>query len=199
MAAKDIRIHGRGGQGVVTAGELLARAAFEDGKWAQAFPEFGSERVGSPVRAYVRISDGRVRSRSSIVHPDYIIVQDATLLSANILEGLKPKGLVIVNWDRPPEELGLPDGVVAVLVPATAIARRVLGRPLPNTSLMGAFAAATGEVSLEAVGKALATRFGKAQGEKNLEAATEAFRWVKEKRNGDPDRRGGQSGNQSGK
>ena len=100
----EIRIHGRGGQGNVAAAELLSIAAFKDGKFAQAFPSFGAERIGAPVQAFVRIDDKRVRTREDVLHPDYLIVQDYSLIEmVPILDGLKPEGLLLVNWKNPPK------------------------------------------------------------------------------------------------
>jgi pyruvate ferredoxin oxidoreductase gamma subunit len=173
---KEIRIHGRGGQGNVTAGELIAVAAFEDGKYSQAFPAFGSERMGSPVRAFVRISDQKIRTRSQVLRPDYIIVQDPTLLAAeNVLEGLKRDGMAIVNSDKSPEELGLDTAAKVVTVPAFQIAREVIGRPVPNTVLMGSFAAATGLVSLQAIERSIRHRFRGEVADRNVEAARKAY------------------------
>ena len=91
----EIRIHGRGGQGNVAAAELLSIAAFKDGKFAQAFPSFGAERVGAPVQAFVRIDDKKIRTREDVLHPDYIIVQDYSLMeNVPVLDGLKPDGLL---------------------------------------------------------------------------------------------------------
>src|SRR5512136_1479433 len=104
---KEIRIHGRGGQGVVTAAELLAVAAFADGKYAQAFPAFGSERMGAPVQSFVRISDTPIRARNQIYEPDFLIIQDATLIGAiDVAKGLKPGGLIIVDSEKDPKDLG---------------------------------------------------------------------------------------------
>jgi pyruvate ferredoxin oxidoreductase gamma subunit len=173
---KEIRIHGRGGQGNVTAGELLAVAAF---KYSQAFPAFGSERMGSPVRAFVRVSDQKIRTRSQVLAPDYIIVQDPTLLGAeNVLEGLKPDGMAIINSDQSPEELGLDTSAKVVTIPAFKIAREVIGRPVPNTVLMGTFAAATGLVSLEAIERSIRHRFRGEIADKNIEAARKAYQYV---------------------
>ncbi len=105
---KEIRLHGRGGQGVVTAAELIAQAAFADGKFALAFPSFGSERMGAPVQSFVKISDSAIRGRNQIYEPDYLIIQDATLIGAiDVTRGLKPGGLVIVDTEKTPAELGL--------------------------------------------------------------------------------------------
>jgi len=178
---KEIRIHGRGGQGNVTAGELLAIAAFEDGKHSQAFPAFGSERMGSPVQAFVRISDAPVRARTQVYEPDIVIVQDPTLLGVvDVLSGLRPGGVVIVNSDQPPAQLALQTDARVITVPALAIAREEVGRPIPNTTLMGAFAAATGLVSLEAIERAIRHRWPQEAAEKNVKAARRAYALVKE-------------------
>jgi len=178
---KEIRIHGRGGQGNVTAGELLATAAFEDGKHSQAFPAFGSERMGSPVQAFVRISDQPVTTRTQVYEPDIVIVQDPTLLGAvNVIGGLKPDGVVIVNSERSPAELGLQTSARVVTVPALAIAREEVGRPIPNTTLMGAFSAATGLVSMQALARAIRHRWPQEAAEKNVKAAQRAYDLVKE-------------------
>ncbi len=178
---KEIRIHGRGGQGVVTAAELLATAAFADGKYAQALPSFGSERMGAPVQSFVRIADDKILMRTHVYNPDYIIVQDATLIGAyDILKGLKEGGTVIVNTEKPPEELKLGDGTFKVYsVPATRIALEILKRPIPNTILLGAFAAITGEVSLEGIKSSLHQRFSPDLALKNEEAVVRVFSLIK--------------------
>ena len=144
----QIRIHGRGGQGVVTAAEMLSIAAFEQGRHAQAFPSFGSERTGAPVVAFCRIDDQDIRLREPILAPDVLIVQDPTLLhQVDVFQGLKPDGYVLINSKRSFDALGL--GEIEqryrrerlVTVPATEIALRHLGRPLPNAVLLGGFAA----------------------------------------------------------
>jgi pyruvate ferredoxin oxidoreductase gamma subunit len=163
----EVRIHGRGGQGVVTAAELLSVAAFEGGAHAQAFPSFGSERTGAPVVAFCRIDDRRIRTREPITHPDALIVQDPTLLGlAEVRAGVGPEALVLVNSSR---EIA---GVLAV--PATELAREHLGRPLPNAALLGAFAAASGVVTLAAVCDAIRERFDGAVADGNVAAATAA-------------------------
>lgn len=178
---KEIRIHGRGGQGVVTAAELLAVAAFCDGKYCQAFPSFGSERMGAPVEAYVKISDTRVRSKTQVYNPDYLIIQDPTLFhGVDVMKGLKEEGLVIVNTEKDPEELGIGNGFKVITIPATTIALEILGRPIPNTTLLGAFAGATGVVSLKAIEQGIKERFPGPLAEKNIKAAEEAYNRVKE-------------------
>lgn len=178
-----IRIHGRGGQGNVTAAELLAVAAFADGKFSQAFPAFGSERMGAPVVAFVKVDEERIRSRGPITDPDYIIVQDPTLIgTVDVLKGLKPDGVAIFNTERELGELGIDSGVRMITVPATAIAKGKTGRPVPNTALLGAFSAVSEAVSLGAIQTSIKGRFSAAVAEKNVEAASEAYRYVKEHR-----------------
>jgi len=178
----QVRIHGRGGQGVVTAAELLSIAAFEDGLYAQAFPTFGSERTGAPVVAFCRIDDVPIRVREPILEPDAIVVQDPTLVhQVDVFSGLVEEGFVLVNTSRSLEELGLgelvdrfsPDHLVAV--PASELAREHLGRPLPNAALLGAFAALTGVVSLESLASAIHEKFKGDVAERNVAAANAAY------------------------
>jgi pyruvate ferredoxin oxidoreductase gamma subunit len=182
-----VRIHGRGGQGAVTAAEMLSVAAFDEGRHAQAFPTFGSERTGAPVVSFCRIDDHPIRLREPITDPDALLVQDPTLLhQVNLFAGLRSDGFLLVNTSRSLEELGLtplverltPEHVVAV--PATEIAREHLGRPLPNAALLGGFAALTGEVSLRAVTSAIRQRFHGEVGEGNAHAAESAYAQVHE-------------------
>ncbi len=178
----EIRLHGRGGQGIVTSGELIGFAAFSDGKYSQAMPAFGSERTGSPVVTYVRINDKPIRVRVPIYNPDYIIIQDATLLdSVPVLDGLKPDGLVIVNTKKSPAELGLNVNSQIRTVPATDLAIETLGLPIVNTTILGIFAAASGEISIEGIRKAIEHRFPSELAKKNLAAAQKGFDFVKEK------------------
>ena len=173
----QVRIHGRGGQGVVTAAELLSVAAFAEGRHAQAFPTFGSERTGAPVVAFCRIDERPIRSREPIAEPDTLIVQDPTLLhQVDLFAGLHEGGLVLLNSARTLDELGLADtGLRIVTLPATDIARTHLGRPVPNAVLLGGFAALTGVVSLDAVVAAIQEKFPGAVGEKNATAARVAY------------------------
>ena len=177
----EIRLHGRGGQGVVTAAELLSVAAFGEGKHAQAFPSFGSERMGAPIASYCRLSDAEIRLREPIMEPDALIIQDQTLLhSVDVFSGLKPDGFLLINSRRSAADLGisdftdrLPPGHVAC-VDATGIAQRHIGRPLPNAALLGAFAAVTRVLSLAAVVRAIEERFAGKIGAANVAAAREA-------------------------
>ncbi|KAE8763510.1 2-oxoacid:acceptor oxidoreductase family protein [Georgenia thermotolerans] len=177
----QVRIHGRGGQGVVTAAELLADAAFRQGRHAQAFPSFGSERTGAPVVSYCRIADGPIRVREPVLAPDALIVQDATLLRGiDVFDGLAPDGYVLLNTRRTFADMGVADRVAAlpaghaVTVAATDLALEHLGRPLPNAVLLGAFAALYPGLDLDAVLAALRTRFPGAVGERNVTAARAA-------------------------
>lgn len=181
----QIRIHGRGGQGVVTAAELLALAAFEQGRHAQAFPSFGSERTGAPVVAFCRLSDRPIRLREPIMAPDVLIVQDATLLhQVDVFQGLRPEGYVLINSPRSFDALGLADITARhrherlLTVPANAIAMQHLGRPLPNAVLLGGFAALSGLITLEAVAHAIRHTFNGPVAEANVAAAAAAHAHV---------------------
>ncbi len=177
----QVRIHGRGGQGVVTAAEMLSVAAFKEGQHAQAFPTFGSERTGAPVVAFCRIDDRPIRVREPIVEPDALIVQDPTLLhQVDLFAGLNEGGYLLINTTRSFAELGL-GGFVrrfrserTMTLPATELARRHLGRALPNAALLGGFAALTGMISLDSVAAAIRERFPGAIGEANVAAAEAA-------------------------
>lgn len=181
----QVRVHGRGGQGAVTAAELLSIAAFDEGRHAQAFPSFGSERTGAPVVSFCRLDSIPIRTREPVAEPDALIVQDPTLLhQVDLFGGLRPDGYLLLNSGRPLEELGLEDIVAmlppghALAVPAGEIARRHLGRPLANAALLGGFAALTGQLRLEPVLDAIRERFPGAAGEGNAAAATECFEVV---------------------
>jgi len=173
---KEIRIHGRGGQGSVVLAELLAIAAWEDGKFSQAFPFLGGggERRGKPIQAFTRMDDRLIRLRSRIHHPDYIIVQDCTILKeVDVLEGLKEQGTVFINTERP---LSLPDpgGIHWIEIPASKIAMEVMGRPLMNSALLGAFSEMTEEISFPSIEKAIMKQFSGRVGQQNIEIAKEA-------------------------
>jgi pyruvate ferredoxin oxidoreductase gamma subunit len=178
----QIRIHGRGGQGVVTAAEMLSIAAFEQGRHAQAFPSFGSERTGAPVVSFCRIDDRPIRSREPISAPDVLIIQDAHLLhQVDVFQGLAADGHVLINSGRTVHDLGL-DEVAArlppgrmITLPASEIALKHLGRPLSNAVLLGGFAAQTGMITLEAVVHAIHDKFKGAVADRNAAAATEAY------------------------
>lgn len=176
---KEIRIHGRGGQGGVTAAELLAKAAFKEGKWVQAFPFFGAERRGAPVKAFARFADEPILVRSQVYNPDYVMVLDATLLDVvDVSEGLKPGGIIIINTRKEPEEVSIKNYRIAT-VDATGIALElqllVAGTPVLNTPMLGAFAKATEEIKLDSVVEAIKEEWLGAAGEKNAKAAMLAY------------------------
>ena len=191
----EIRIHGRGGQGVVTAADLTAMAAFKEGNYAQAFPSFGSERTGAPVVSFCRISDSPIRSREPVLEPDIVIVQDPTLLTViDVFAGIKPDGYALINTSKTVAELRA-DGILdklfeslsgeqgeerVITVPATEIAREHVGRPLPNAALLGAAAAFTGVLDLKSVEEAIHERFHGRIGDSNAAAAHAAYDSVKE-------------------
>jgi pyruvate ferredoxin oxidoreductase gamma subunit len=190
----QVRFHGRGGQGVVTAAELLASAAFGEGRHAQAFPSFGSERMGAPVVSFCRISDRPIRTREPVTDPDALVIQDPTLLHQahdrppGWLADLRPDGYVLVNSTRDFGELGLA-GLDAqhsrdrlLVVPATALALTHLGRPLPGAAMLGGFAALTGAVRLDAVLAAITERFTGKVAAGNAAVAQAAFDFVTSER-----------------
>ena len=177
----QIRIHGRGGQGVVSAAEMLSHAAFEEGRFSQAMPSFGSERMGAPVVAYVRIDDQDIELREPVLDPSLLIVQDPTLFHAiDVFAGLREDGYLLINTTRTVAELGiedttnkLPAGHV-VTVAATELAMKHLQRPTPNTVLLGAFTAITDVVQIDSVCTAIMKKFPGKVGEMNVEAARAA-------------------------
>jgi pyruvate ferredoxin oxidoreductase gamma subunit len=181
----QVRIHGRGGQGVVTAAELLSVAAFLEGKHAQAFPSFGSERTGAPVVSFCRIDEHEIRLREPVLEPDALIVQDPTVLKADdVLHGLKATGYLLVNSHRTLAELHLAEVAAklpaghALTVSASEFAQKYIGRPLPNAALLGAFARLTGVVELASVAAAIEQAFPGKTGAANVAAATAAYEAV---------------------
>ncbi len=171
---------------MVTAAELLSVAAFVEGRHAQAFPTFGSERTGAPLVAFCRMDDRPIRVREPIAEPDALIVQDPTLLhQVDLFAGLDPDGYVLINSARGLGELGLGELVERyraerlLTVPATDIAREHLGRPLPNAVLLGGFSALTDVVSIDSVCEAIRERFAGRLGDANAAAAQAAFEYVR--------------------
>jgi pyruvate ferredoxin oxidoreductase gamma subunit len=178
----QVRIHGRGGQGVVTGAEMLSIAAFLGGRHAQAFPSFGSERMGAPVVAFCRVDDKEIRLREPIMQPDALIIQDPTLLlQVDVFSGLKSDGYILINTTRSFDELGLGEFVKGfepghwITVAATELALKHVGRPVPNVPLLGAFAALCGLISLEAVQAAIEQKFSGAVARGNVQAAQAAY------------------------
>lgn len=181
----EVRIHGRGGQGVVTAAEMLSIAAFEEGHHAQAFPSFGSERTGAPVVAFCRIADREIRLREPIMSPDALIIQDPTLLrQIDVFAGLKEGGFILINTKHTFEELGIAEFVRdwpadrLCMLPATDLGLKLVGRPVPNVPLLAGFAALSGKLRLESVCKAIEAKFSGKVAQGNVAAATEAFNLV---------------------
>lgn len=182
----EVRIHGRGGQGVVTAAELLSVAAFLEGRHAQAFPSFGSERTGAPVVSFCRIDDRPIRTREPIAEPDALIVIDPTLVhQVDVFGGLTRDGWVLINTSKTFSEMHIEERFEHFdhrrlrTVPATRLARERLGKPLPNAAVLGGFAALTGVVGLGSVTTAISERFGGPVGEANVAAAEAAFALVR--------------------
>ena len=182
----QVRIHGRGGQGVVSGAEMLSIAAFREGRHAQAFPSFGSERMGAPVTAFCRMDDRPIRLRDPVMHPHALIIQDPTLLhQVDVFQGLKPDGYVLINSTRSFDELGVGDIVRKFRherltnVPATEIAIKHLGRPVANAVLLGGFAALSGLITLDAVSHAIRDKFSGKVAEGNVAAAAEAYEYIR--------------------
>ena len=179
---KEIRIHARAGQGAITTASLLGEAYFSKGMYPYAFPSFGAARMGAPMNAFVRVDSKPVRLRSQIYEPDYVIVQDPTLIgSVDVFAGLKKGGMVLINTEKSLNELKLKDVSNVKTIPATKIALEILGRPIPNTVMLGAFAGLTGSVSMEGIKKAMKGRFKGEIADKNIAAAEKAYNDIKKK------------------
>lgn len=186
----QIRIHGRGGQGVVSASELLSVAAFEDGKYSQSFPSFGSERMGAPVQAFARISDQPITTREPVMQPDMLIIQDPTLFHAiDVFEGINNDGYLLINSSKTPQQLEIdeisdkfPHNHVITL-PATELALKYIKQPKPNTILLGAFAAMTDMVKLHALENAINAKFPDRIAKPNIIATTAGYNLVMQKMN----------------
>jgi len=174
----EIRWHGRGGQGAVTSAELLAQAAINEGKYAQAFPAFGAERRGAPVMAFVRIDSRQpIRIRAEVTEPDIVMVLDPGLLRVvNVTSGLKEDGVLVVNTPKGPDGIKLEAGVKwsVATVDATKIARELLGVPIVNTAMIGALLKANEVVKLESLVEPLKERFGRLA-ERNINAMKKAY------------------------
>ncbi|HDN62570.1 MAG TPA: pyruvate ferredoxin oxidoreductase subunit gamma [Candidatus Bathyarchaeota archaeon] len=175
----EIRWHGRGGQGVVSVSRLLADAALIDGKYAQAFPEFGPERLGAPILGFTRISDAPIDIHSQIYTPHYVVVLDPTLLKTiNVFEGLVENGSAVINTDKSPEEIKQEFNIEkfkVYTINATKIALEILGRPIYNTAMLGALVKASNLVSMESVREATLKRFKGEVGEKNVAVINKAY------------------------
>jgi pyruvate ferredoxin oxidoreductase gamma subunit len=192
----QVRILGRGGQGVVTSAGLLSAAAFADGRHGQALPTFGFEGIGAAV-SFCRIGDRPIRAREPIGRPDGVIVMDPTVLhQVDLLQWLGPDGYLLINSSRSLEELGLGELATALrperrlTIPAVDLSRGELGRPVPNAALLGGFAALCGAVSLASVASAIRERFPGQEGDQNVAVAQAAFEYVEAEVRGLPARNG---------
>jgi pyruvate ferredoxin oxidoreductase gamma subunit len=175
----QIRIHGRGGQGVVTAAELIAIAAFKNGKQAQAFPSFGVERTGAPVESYVRLNDRPIILREQIYQPNVLIIQDASLLdSVDVTKGADKKTIIIINTAKAKQDLkiNLPQANIYT-IDAAKIALEIIGKNIVNTVILGAFAKITGLVDLASLKQAIQEKFSGNQTliDKNIKAIEQAY------------------------
>jgi len=173
---KQIRIHGRGGQGAVTSAELLAIAAFKDNKYSQSFPYFGVARRGAPVQAFTRIDNHFIRLRQQVKDPNYVMVLDATLLDVvNVADGIKKGGMIIINSSKTPGELGLKGDYTVKTEDITKIALEIIGKPFVNTPMLGAFSKATGEVTIESIEAAIKENMPQKIADTNILAAREVY------------------------
>ncbi len=171
----EIRVHSRGGQGGVTFAQLLAKAAGYDGKYSQGFSVFGCERRGAPVKAFCRVSEKPMTIRSQVYEPDYVIVMDPSLMELpEVMEGLKENTLLVINSRQQENFKGR-----SVNYDATGIALKLLGKPIVNTAMLGAFAGATGLVSLESLLRAVGDSFPGGVGEANKELVKKSYEEVK--------------------
>jgi len=182
---KEIRIHARAGQGAITTASLLGYVYFLKGSYPYAFPNFGAARMGAPMNAYVRVDSQPVRLRSQIYEPDYLIIADATLMRGfNCFSGLKEKGVAVIS-EREGVEIPKVKATQKVWVlPANEIAMKTIGRPLGNTALLGAFAAATAEFDLDTLTQAIKHRFSDKVQQANIEAARQGFEFIKARMKG---------------
>jgi pyruvate ferredoxin oxidoreductase gamma subunit len=175
---EEIRFHGRGGQGVVTSANLLAIAAFKEGKYCQAFPFFGTERRGAPVVSFARIDTEFIRTREQIYNPNYVVVLDPTLLDVvDVTEGLKDDGVIVINTNK---KLNLKIKARVKNVDATAIALEIIGKPFVNTPMIGALVGATHIVKLDSVIEAIKETFPEDIAKKNIEAVKKTYEKIQE-------------------
>lgn len=184
MPRVEIRFHGRGGQGAVTAAEVLASAAISEGKYAMAFPEYGAERRGAPVLAFTRVDDKVILEREPILEPDIVVVLDSSLDPSIYMKGLRRDGLIVINTKKKPEEVaefirgrGLEPPRCIAVVDATGIALKHLGAPIVNTSMLGGLVRASKVVGLESLERSIEERFSERPriAEANLRAVEEAY------------------------
>jgi 2-oxoacid:acceptor oxidoreductase gamma subunit (pyruvate/2-ketoisovalerate family) len=177
----EVRWHGRGGQGAVTAAQILAEAAYLEGyKGVQAFPYFGAERRGAPIMAFTRMSDEAIRVRSQIYNPDFVVVLDSTLLGLiRVEEGIKEEGTIIINSSKKPDEISLKGNFQVFTTDVTSVAQDlgliVAGIPVLNSGILGAFARITSLISIETLTKVIEKKWHGEIGRKNAQAAKITF------------------------
>ncbi|MFH1201797.1 MAG: 2-oxoacid:acceptor oxidoreductase family protein [Candidatus Omnitrophota bacterium] len=176
---KEIRIHARAGQGAITTATILGHAYFIEGKFPYAFPSFGAARMGAPMNAFVRVDTKPVRLRSQVYEPDFLIIADPTLMRGfNCFSGFKPQGIAVINEKDEHTIKEVVSGQKAFFVPASDIAMATIGRPIANTALLGAFAAASGEFKLESLIEAIKKRFSEKLAAVNILAAQKGFEYI---------------------
>jgi pyruvate ferredoxin oxidoreductase gamma subunit len=179
---KEIRIHARAGQGAITTASLLGNAYFLKGMYPYAFTHFGAARMGAPMNAFVRVDAKPVRLRSQIYEPDYVIIVDPTLMRGyNCFSGLQEKGIAIVNGKEDTQIPKVKPTQKVFVVPANEIALKTIGRPLGNTALLGAYAAATGDIDVATLTEAVKLRFSGKALEGNIQAIKQGFEFIKGK------------------
>jgi pyruvate ferredoxin oxidoreductase gamma subunit len=176
----ELRWHGRGGQGAKTAAMLFAETAIEDGKYGQGFPDYGPERMGAPIQGFNRISDSPIRIHCQIENPDVVIVLDPTLMSVvDVTNGIKEDGIVIINTPLSPADIRKIlklEGRTIYTLNATQIALDTIGRPIPNTVMMGAIIKATGLISMDTMIHDMEKKFLKKYNKKVAEANVQAIK-----------------------
>jgi pyruvate ferredoxin oxidoreductase gamma subunit len=178
---REIRFHGRGGQGAVTSAELIAIAAINKGGFAQAFPSFGPERRGAPVVAFCRVDDKKIHIRAKVYNPDVVVVLDPGLVDLlDPTEGMHEGGILIINTKKSADQIkGLKNTSIKIAtVDANKIAQEELGRVIVNTTMIGAFIKATGIITVEDITEPMLERFGAKLGERNMKALKRAFQEV---------------------
>ena len=172
----EIRIHARAGQGAITTGIILAGAAFKEGTHAYAFPYFGAARMGAAMNAFVRLDDKPIRARFQIHEPNVLLVMDPTLMrTVDMFEGIRPNGLAVINQPKDVPVDGAPADARVVCVPGDDIAESVFGRRIGNTAILGAYAAASGDITLESLQAMINDRFPEKLASPNCEAARLGF------------------------
>jgi pyruvate ferredoxin oxidoreductase gamma subunit len=180
----EVRFHGRGGQGVVTAADILAVAGFKEGYYTLSFPTFGAEKRGTPVASFLRLSDRPIVTRDEIYHPDYVVVMDPTLIGpVKVESGIKADGKLIANYPKGSEDLKRVMGwdFEVYTINATKMAMEHLGRPITNTAMVGAFVGATNVLKLNSLEETIEEWFeSKELAKKNLELVREAYNYMKE-------------------